>query len=54
MADAVLVRAVRARLRVVPGAPTGGAAPEVASSSGGLVTRSGSCAEFTPDSANAA
>jgi hypothetical protein len=52
VADAVLVRALRARLRAAPGSPTEGAAPEVVSSRGGLATRAGSCAQFTP-SANA-
>ncbi len=50
VADAVLVRALRARLRAAPGSPSAGAAgPDVTDTVAGTIVGDGSCAQFTPN-----
>ena len=53
MADAVLLQALRARLRAAPATqPEPGTAPDVAHAVGGTVATAGPCAVFTPSSAS--
>jgi hypothetical protein len=53
VADAVLVRALRARLRAAPDMPSDtGDAPDVVHAVGGTVAKDGPCAQFTPSAAS--